>query len=302
LGVFGRHHARHYAANPAAALIATADRDLGRAEAAARDFGGAAFADPLALIGRVDAVSIATPASDHARLAREFISAGVHVLVEKPLATDAESARDLVARAFDAGVVLQVGHVERFSPAVREVKKRVAGPQRITTVRRAAWSERSADVDVVLDMMIHDIDHVLAIAGAPVRTVSASGTAVRGRHADEAEAWITFANGAVATLSASRVAEKQERRLTVTDGLRVFAADLSGPALAVAERRGGEPVAMVGFPPHDNLAAEIAAFLHSVRTGETPEADGRAGLAAVEVAEWIRAAIADAELPLRRSF
>jgi predicted dehydrogenase len=117
---------------------------------------------------------------------------------------------------------------------------------------------------------------VLAIAGAPVRSVSASGVAVKGAHADEAEAWLTFANGAVATLSASRVAEKQERR-------------------------SDEPAEMMGFAPHDNLAAEIAAFLNSVQTGATPEADGRAGLAAVEVAERIRASIADADLPLRRS-
>jgi predicted dehydrogenase len=302
LGAFGRHHARHYAANPNATLVAVADRDIARAEAAARDFGGQAYDNPLALIGRVDAVSIATPAIDHARLAREFIGAGIHVLVEKPLAADAESARDLVARALDRRVVLQVGHIERFSPAVREMKKRVDGPQRITAVRRSTWSERSGDVDVVLDMMIHDIDHVIAFAGSPVKSVSASGAMVKSPHSDEAEAWLTFANGAIATLSASRVAERQERRLTVTDGLRVFAADLSAPALAVAERHGDAPVAMIAFPPHDNLAAEIAAFLNSVRTGQTPEADGRAGLAAVEIAEQIRAAIADAGLPLRRSY
>jgi predicted dehydrogenase len=301
LGVFGRHHARHYAANPNATLVAVADRDYGRAQAAAQEFGGCPYHNPRALIGKVDAVSIATPAMDHAALAREFIAAGIHVLVEKPLAADAESARDLVTRALEARVVLQVGHIERFSPAVREMRKRVAGPQRITTVRRAAWSDRSADVDVVLDMMIHDIDHVLAFAGSPVKSVSASGAAVKGKLADEAEAWLTFANGTVATLSVSRVAERQERRLTVTDRLRVYAADLSGPALAVAERRSTEPAAIIGFPPHDNLAAEIAAFLNSIRTGETPEADGRAGLAAVEIAERIQAAIADADLPLRRS-
>ncbi len=301
LGVFGRHHARHYAASPHASLVAVADRDPARAEAAAREFGGQAFTDPLALIGKVDAVSIATPATDHARLAREFISAGIHLLVEKPLASDAESARDLVARAQERSLILQVGHIERFSPAVREMKLRIDGPQRITTVRRSTWSERSGDVDVVLDMMIHDIDHVLAIAGSPVKAVSASGAVVKSRYADEAEAWLTFANGAIATLSASRVSDRQERRLTVTDGLRVFAADLAAPALAVADRRGDAPAAMIGFPPHDNLAAQIAAFLNSVRTGQTPEADGRAGLAAVEVAERIRAAIADAGLPLRRS-
>jgi predicted dehydrogenase len=149
--------------------------------------------------------------------------------------------------------------------------------------------------------MIHDIDHVLSFADSEVASVSASGAAVRSAFCDEAEAWLTFANGTVATLSASRVAEGQERRLTVTDEHSAFIADLAVPALAVAERRSRDPAEVLTFPPHDNLAAEIAAFLHSVRTGEPPEADGAAGLAAVEVAERIQAAIADADIPLRRS-
>jgi predicted dehydrogenase len=301
LGAFGRHHARHYAANDGAALVAVADKDPARAEAAAAQFGAKPYADPLQLIGKVTAVSIATPASDHVRLAKEFIAAGVHVLVEKPLATSSADARALVVAAEAAGVVLQVGHIERFSPAIREIRRRAAGVRRITALRRSSWSERSADVDVVLDMMIHDIDHALSFAGAPVASVAASGAAVKGPLADEAEAWLTFTNGAIATLSASRVAERQERKLTVIDEERVFAADLAAPALAIAVRRSREPAEVATFAPHDNLAAEIAAFIRSVRTGEPAEADGHAGLAAVEIAERIQAAMADADLPLRRS-
>jgi len=234
---------------------------------------------------------------------RDFLGAGIHVLVEKPLATTAADAEELVETAEGGGLILQVGHIERFSPAVREIRRRALQPRRITTVRRAPWSERSADVDVVLDMMIHDIDHVLSLVGAPVATLSASGAAVNGPHADEAEAWLTFENGAVATLSASRVADRIERKLSVVDEAHVFAADLAGPALAIAERRGSAPAEVIGFPPHDSLAAEIAAFLNSIETAERPEADGRVGLAAVAVANRLQAAIAEADtdLPLRRS-
>jgi predicted dehydrogenase len=301
LGAFGRHHARHYAANEAATLVALADQDASRAAAAAVQYQATATSDPRTLIGKVDAASIVTPASTHASLVRDFLAAGIHVLVEKPLATTAADAADLVQRAEANGLVLQVGHIERFSPAVREIRRRVGQPRRLTTLRRAPWSERTADVDVVLDMMIHDIDHVLSLANSAVASVSASGAAVKGELCDEAEAWLTFANGAVATLSASRVAERVERRLTVTDEAHVFAADLAGPVLAVAERRRDAPAEVIAFPAHDSLAAEIAAFLNSIRTGETPEADGRAGLAAVAVAERLQAAIADADLPARRS-
>jgi predicted dehydrogenase len=301
LGAFGRHHVRHSAANPNATLVAVADVDAARAETIARDAGAVALVEPRDLIGKVDAVSIATPASGHAALARVFIDAGIHVLVEKPLATEVDAARDLVARAEAKRVVLAVGHIERFSPVVRAIRERATGARRVTTVRRAPGPSRATDVDVVLDMMIHDIDHVLSFVGSPVASVSASGAAASGALSDEVEAWLTFEDGAIATLSASRIAERIERRLTITDDHSVYAADLAAPALAIAVRRSHEPAEVITFPPHDNLAAEIAAFLDAIRTGTRPEADGHAGLAAVEVAGLIQAAIAEADIPLRRS-
>jgi predicted dehydrogenase len=298
LGVFGRHHARHYAAHPGARLVGVADADAARARQAADDFDAIAHADHRALIGAVDAVSIAVPATNHAAVARDFIEAGVHVLLEKPIATDSAAASDLLLAAEEAEVVLQVGHIERFSPVVREMRVRVADPRRISSVRRAPWSGRSTDVDVVLDMMIHDIDHVLAFAGAPVASVAASGVSLRSGLIDEAEAWLTFTNGVVATLSASRVAEATERRLTVTEPGAMIAADLATGRLAIADR-GGASIETVAFDDHDNLAAEIAAFLASVAGGDPPEVDGRAGLAALAVAERIQAAIAEPAAPAR---
>jgi len=302
VGAFGRHHARHYALQPGAELTAIADTDMARARQVAADLGGEAFADHRALIGRVDAVSIAVPASRHAEIAGVFVDAGVHVLVEKPIATDSAAARALIRRAAQGGAILQVGHVERFSPAVRALRQRVGNPRRIASVRRAPWSPRAVDVDVVLDLMIHDIDHMLALAGAPVAMVAASGQAVRSALTDEAEAWVTFTNGVVATLSASRVAERPERRLTVTEPGIMFSADLAAPSLTITGR--GRPVAVAEAElddSGDNLGAEIAAFLDSILTGAPPAVDGGAGLAALEVAERIQASVAEAAAPVRWS-
>ena len=301
LGAFGRHHVRHYAAHPEAQLVAVADADGGRAEAIARDTGAVPFTDHRALIGKVDAVSIAVPASAHYAVARDFIEAGVHVFVEKPIAIDSASAEDLVRRADVAGTILQVGHIERFSPAVGELAMRLRDPRRIAAVRQTPWSGRSDDVDVVLDLMIHDIDLVLTLAGAPVVSVAADGAAVTSGRIDEAEAWLTFANGLIATLSASRVAKENRRRLTVTEPGTVYVADLAAPSLSVARRASRAVAEMVPLTARDNLGAEIAGFLDSIATGAPPLVDGRAGAAALAIAERIQAAIADGAAPARRS-
>jgi predicted dehydrogenase len=292
LGSFGRHHARHYAQNPKAQLVAVSDQDAARGKENGQ--GAPLFADHRDLIGKVDAVSVAVPASHHAAVARDFIDAGVHVLIEKPIAIDIADAKDLIERAEAKGVVLQIGHVERFSPAVAALQSRLTVPRRIAARRKTRWSGRSTDVDVVLDLMIHDIDLVLTLADAPVASVAASGVCTKSDTTDEAEAWLTFANGAIATLSASRVAADGERRLTVTEPNTSYAADLSGPSLSMTSRRvpGAVPVPVM-LQPRDNLGAEIDAFLTSVATGARPMVDGAAGLAALEIAQRIRAAIAE---------
>jgi predicted dehydrogenase len=301
LGAFGRHHARHYALSPRASLVAVADPDIARAGAAAAEHGAEAFSDHRALIGKVDAVSVASPATFHYAVARDLIDAGIHVLVEKPITTDSAEGSDLVRRADAKGVILQVGHIERFSPAFAEMRRRVATPRRIAAVRRAAWTGRSGDVDVVLDLMIHDIDLVLCLAGAPVVSVAASGVATRSPGTDEAEAWLTFANGVIATLSASRVAEENRRRITVTEPGTVFSGDFAAPSLSIAPRASRAPAEVIQLEKRDNLGAEIAAFLHSVATGEAPAVDGRAGVAALSIAERIQAAIAEGAAAARRS-
>jgi predicted dehydrogenase len=298
LGSFGRHHVRHYAAHPGCTLVAVADLDEARRAAAVEVSGAAAYADYRDLIGKVDAAVVTVPATYHHEVAGAFVDAGVHVFVEKPIAIDSVAARDLVARADRAGVILQVGHIERYSPAVDELRARVTRPRRISCLRRAKWHGRSVDVDVVLDMMIHDIDLVLTLATAPLASVAASGVQVMSGLTDEAEAWLTFADGMIATISVSRVADTQERRLTVTEPGVVYSADLSVPTLSILDRAtpGAVPVP-VDLPRRDNLGAEVDTFLACIAAGTAPEVDGRAGVAALDVAERIQAAIRDSVAP-----
>src|SRR5436190_13258367 len=193
LGAFGSHHARHYAAQAGARLVAVADSDVPRAYAAAEQYGAAAYRDHRGLIGKVDAASVTVPAALHHEVARDLIDAGIHVLVEKPLAADRESAADLVAHATRTGVTLQVGHIERFSPAFRALAERVRAPRLMSFVRHTVWQGRGADVDVVRDLMIHDIDLAVTLAGTPVVSIAASGAAVVTTSYDVAEARIEFA-------------------------------------------------------------------------------------------------------------
>lgn len=290
LGYFGSHHVRHFAANPAAELVAVVDNDKSRAFSTGVTYGAEGIADFRALIGMVDAVSIAAPTSDHHRIAAELIDAGIHVFVEKPIAATVADAADLVARADKSDVVLQVGHIERFSPAFQALASRVRALKRITCVRHAPWKGRAADVDVVLDLMIHDIDLALALAKAPVIAVEAAGSPVVTGENDVVGARLTFDNGIAASLSASRVAAEGERSLTVSETGRELRADLAGQTLTVMPETGDPETREFGSS--DNLAAEVAAFLDSVSTGSRPLVDGRAGLEALRVAEMIRAAVA----------
>ena len=289
LGAFGRHHVRHYAASARAHLVGVCDRDGAAVARAVDTYGCDGFSDPADLIGRVDAVSVAVPAIHHADVAGPLLDAGIHVLVEKPLAPDPGTARRLARAASVSGVVLQVGHIERYSPAIAWLMDTVTVPRRIASVRKSPWTGRSTDVDVVLDMMIHDIDHVLRLAGAPLDSITANSRAVKGAHADEAEAWLTFANGTIATISSSRVADTSERTLTVTEGALQYRVDLGATTVTIVDRLSGERSGPL-FPPNDNLGDQIAAFIASICDDAPVIVDAAAGIAAVEVAARIRVA------------
>ena len=246
------------------------------------------------LIGVADAVSVAVPTSHHHRVAGELIDAGIHVLVEKPIADGSAAAADLVARARRAGVVLQVGHIERFSSTFAALRDAVHSPLAIDCVRVGPWTGRAADVDVVLDLMIHDIDLALSLAKSPVIEVAAAGRSIVSSRLDTAEARLTFASGMVARLASSRVAPKVDRRFTVTEADRVLVADLAARRLEIGEKRdSGFVFSASEVPPHDALGAEIAAFVGAIAGApDRRSADGEDGLQALRVAERVLAAIA----------
>ncbi|HSK29859.1 MAG TPA: Gfo/Idh/MocA family oxidoreductase, partial [Candidatus Limnocylindria bacterium] len=213
VGYLGKFHAEKYAASEKATLVGIVDVDERRADEIGSAVGAAAFTDYRELFGRVQCVSIAVPTRDHYRVARDFIDAGIDVLVEKPLTADIGEARELVAAAVAKGVLLQVGHLERFNPAIRRLESVINEPKFVECHRLAPFVERGTDVDVVLDLMIHDIDVIASLVRAPVERVEAVGVPVLTDNPDIANARITFTNGCIANVTASRVSLKRERKV-----------------------------------------------------------------------------------------
>ncbi|MCW5713843.1 MAG: Gfo/Idh/MocA family oxidoreductase [Bauldia sp.] len=291
LGYFGSFHARHYAVHPDVVFTGVADPGEARAEFVRATYGEIHVADPAELIGKVDAVSIAAPTALHHSVAGAFIDAGVHVLVEKPLAATAAEAIDLTKRAARAGVVLQVGHIERFNPAYRALKSALGEPRLLELRRHAPWTGRVTDVDVVLDLMIHDIDLALDLAGSEVTGVEAAAVEMMGYGFDVVNARLSFAGGAVAELSASRVAAAPARSIVVYERSRTFAADLTGRTVSAFAATGTEQSA-VEVVAADALGTEIQAFLDAIRGEDSVGVPGGAAAAALSVAEAIRDAAA----------
>jgi len=298
LGHFGAHHVRHYAAHARADLVAVVDVDPRRAADVAAANGAAAFGDHRALIGRVEAASVAVPTSEHFAVASELVDAGIHVFVEKPIASTLDEGRDLAARAAKAGAVLQIGHIERFSPVFQALCAEAGAPSTIEAARIAPWKGRAIDVDVVLDLMIHDIDLVLALVGSEVVAVEAIGSPVLAPTNDFAQVQLRFANGTVAHLHASRIADRSERTIKVVEADRYWSADLAARTVT-SFPRGHAVVAQneIAVPPSDNLALEIDAFLDSIAGASRPVVDGRAGLDALVVADMIIQRIGRAKRP-----
>jgi predicted dehydrogenase len=298
-GYFGRFHANHYARNERAELVAVVDADAERANAVAAEFGAEAVSDYRSIIGRVDAASVAVPTPLHYDIARELIEAGVHLLVEKPLTDSEQTGRTLAQLAESRKTVLQVGHIERFSSGYRTLAKLIAEPLYFESYRIAPWKSRGVEVDVILDLMIHDIDMIIGLVGSPVAQVDAVGTPVLGKRVDLANARITFESGCVANVTASRVSYKTERRMRVFARNRYLNCDL-GEGRIYGYRLRGDPttegVAAIASETYeiekqDSLANEIDAFLDCVTTGSKPLVDGWAGCEALRVASMINDSI-----------
>jgi predicted dehydrogenase len=295
-GHFGRYHALKVAASDRAQLAGIYDPDTERAKTIGWEAGAPDMTFEV-LLPSIDALIIAAPADAHHQLAVAALRAGKHVLVEKPIASSLAQADELVTIARDSGLVLQVGHLERFSAAYRALSARTRTPLYIEAVRIAPFKPRGTDVSVILDLMIHDLDLVLALVDSPIESVDAVGAPIASPFEDIANARLRFANGAVAAITASRVSIRTERRMRIFARDTYLAADFSSRKLTVIGRGIGQPVPGVtgvgieeaSWEDHDSLAAEHAAFYDSVLDGAPvlvgPEAGRRALAAALAVAE-----------------
>jgi len=304
VGVWGEKHARVYHALPEADFAGVYDRDAARAAAVAAEYGGRVFETPEALLEACEAVSVAVPTVAHRDATERAVAAGRHVLVEKPMAPAVADADAMIAAAGRAGVTLQVGQVERFNPAFIAARTQVDRPKFVEAHRLALFQPRSLDVDVVFDLMIHDIDLVLSCVNAPLEHVSAVGVAVLSRNEDIANARLEFADGCVANLTASRVSQDRLRRIRFFQADSYLSVDLfarSGDHLRM--RRGASPhsglAALSGlFERHalevaegEPLSLELAAFLRSLRGDGAGAAPAAAGRDALHVAEQVRDAM-----------
>ena len=292
VGYLGRFHAQKYAQAEGCELVAVVDARAEPREEVAAELKTRALGDYQGLLGTVDAVSVVTPTPAHFAIARDFLEAGTHVLVEKPITETPAQARELIALAARARRILQVGHLERFNAAVLAAEPYLRSPRFVECHRLAPYRERGTDVNVVLDLMIHDIDIVQTIVGAPVETIDAIGTPVFSEGIDIANARIRFANGCIANATASRVSVKTERKLRIFEDDAYLSLDLQQKILTVIRKRapgdtpGPLPVTIEeqSLEPGDALKAEIDSFLDCIRGDRSPVVPGEAGLVALETA------------------
>jgi predicted dehydrogenase len=292
-GSLGRYHVQKYASCDGAQLVGIADLQLDRAEAQAKEHGGRAVRDFRELLPHIDVASVVVPTEYHFEVACACIEAGVHVLIEKPMSRTLEEADALIAAAEARKVVLAVGHLERFNPAFLELDALVDRPFFVEAERLGGFKGRGTDVDVVLDLMIHDIDLVLALMPAKVESISACGFQVLTDHIDIANARIEFADGAVADLSASRVSRTPVRKLRVFGSNFYASADLNVPELRVERKPapgGGASEARV-FERADALRTEIEGFIGRVRSGNSRIVSGFEARQALDVALQVNDAI-----------
>jgi len=310
VGVFGRNHARVYKEleqqGEPVRLLGVVDPDTARADAVAREFGCKAFGSAMQLVtthSEVQAASVAAPTSHHLPVATELMKAGVDVLIEKPLAADLSEAEELAKVAAEHKRVVQVGHLERFNPAVQATLPILTQPMFFEVHRLSVFTPRSLDVDVVLDLMIHDLDIVLAFAKSPVREVRAVGLPVLSGKVDIANVRLEFESGCIANFTASRVSTERVRKLRFFQPRQYISIDYGRQdvlVFTVGNAQRGAPSAnpdikMFKPPisPDEPLRAELRAFLRAVRAREVPPVtleDGRRALAvALEVLSQIEA-------------
>jgi len=291
-GYLGKFHAEKYATLKDCELIAVVDVNPETAEQIASKFGAKAYTDYHAILGEVDVVSIVVPTSLHHQVSLDFLRAGAHVLVEKPITVTVVEADELIAVAKEKNLILQVGHLERFNPAIRGLGNLVEKPLFIESHRLSPFNPRANDVSVVLDLMIHDIDIILSLVDSEVERIDASGTSVLTKGTDIANARITFKNGCVANVTASRISLKMERKMRMFRPCSYVSVDFQNRILV--KHKTGDREMFPGIPEivteeiayesGDALMEEIKHFVNCIKTGEQPLVTGEAGRKALATA------------------
>jgi predicted dehydrogenase len=296
VGDFGRNHARVYRQLAGVELVGVVDPDGERARRVAEEFGTEVLPDLDSLSGRVDAASVAVPTSEHARIGGLLLARGIDVLMEKPIAASVSEADLLVDAARKHARVLQVGHLERFNPAFVAVLPVIKEPLYFEVHRLGVFSPRSLDIDVVYDVMIHDLDILLALADSPVASIHALGIPVITDKVDIAHARLEFASGAVANLTASRVSTERVRKLRFFQAHEYISLDYARQDALRIRVRQPAPQPQFDFEPipirqEEPLAAELRAFVDAVRHRTAPLVDAPAGRRALELADKVMAGI-----------
>lgn len=303
VGHFGRIHAAKVSQTPGAQLVAVADLDGGRAAEVASELGVAAVTDIAELYDKVDAVNVAVATRAHAAVASEFLRRGIHVLVEKPITPDIASARALIDTAAQNNAILQVGHLQRFFGVTEALRKRVSRPLFVECVRIAPFKPRGTDVNVILDLMIHDLDLILSFTEGSLLSVDAAGAPVLSDSEDIANARLKFSDGCVANITSSRISLKTERKMRIFQPDSYITVDFETHTVRTVWRDDSKPGPVPGAPgvafeeetyeETDALGREIAAFVQAVATGGTPEVNGEAGLRALEAALMVTDSLRD---------
>jgi len=291
-GHFGKYHAAKIVAAADAELVAVADTDPGVAQEVAAIHGVAGFSDVRDMLKEVDAVSVAVPTRAHFKVAKIFLEAGVHVLLEKPIADNLDDARRLIDIADSNNLTFQIGHLPRFSGAAEFLRQKLNNPLFIESLRIAPFKSRGTDVSVILDLMIHDLDFILSLINVPIVSIDASGAPVFSNSVDIANARVKFGNGCVANITSSRISLKTERQMRIFQADGYIAIDFDKRKTRMVAKKSAGPVAGFSdvdvqeesYEEIDELQREVESFIAATRDGTPPAVSGAEGLRALEAA------------------
>ena len=297
-GHMGKIHIEKLASLRDCLIAGVADIDPERARQLAQKYNVPSFSDHKNLIGQSDGVIIATPTETHHQIARDFLKAGIHVLIEKPITSTQEEAKELIELSKEKKLVFQVGFLERFNPAFIKSLPLITKPLIIESFRASGFTGRSTDIDVILDLMIHDIDLILSIVQDEVRDIKAQGVSFVTDKLDMASARLEFSNGCIVNLNANRISVKKERALTIFEKDQIFFVDLINRKVLMTMKKNGGNINTEECPVNefDMVEHEISSFIQSITTGTNPIVKGEDGLKALTLADQIKRHIAERKL------